>query len=219
MPEPMNPNTFRAMRALVKSILQFPQGREWTVQGFGMLRTYPDIGDAEKRYRLNVWDYRLQVPHVSVIHDHPWDFISYVISGEIRNVRYSEHAPPYHQSTGSWGDAGREGRSSAYNWMLLRTGVEGGADEHPAIYGTSLYCRPIERYRTGDVYTQAAHEIHQSCPLQGSVSLNERTRVGTGDTARVFWPAGEEWVDAKPRVATEAEVIEATQLALMRWTH
>lgn len=87
--------TFDALRASVKSILQeSPWNRDWTVQGFGMLRCYLD---SDKRFRLNIWDDRLAVPHVSVIHDHPWSFDSWIINGIFHNQRFEEasHGMPY----------------------------------------------------------------------------------------------------------------------------
>jgi len=53
--------------------------------------------------------------------------------------------------------------------------------------------------------------------FRGTVTLNERTRVGTGEHARVFWPAGEDWVNAKPRQATPREIDRTTELALSVW--
>ena len=73
-----------ALRAVVKTMLMYPHAFEWSVQGFGMLRAY---FDKDKVYRLNIWDHDLAVPNVSVIHDHPWSFTSWIINGEATNTK------------------------------------------------------------------------------------------------------------------------------------
>jgi hypothetical protein len=189
-------NEFAAMRAMVKGVLTYPHAYRWSCQGFGFLRTYlpPD----SKRFRLNVWHNGLSIPNVSTIHDHPWSFDSWIISGEFRNLRFVED----HYS----GDE--------YNWMRIMCGEQGKSLGHdPA--RIRLRALPIEHYFTGDKYHQDAEEIHQSAFTDGTVTLNDRT--GDTEMPRVFWPAGLSWVDAKPREATEAEIATCAALALERW--
>jgi hypothetical protein len=62
-----------------------------------------------------------------------------------------------------------------------------------------------EVYDAGDSYSQRADEIHETDALDGTVTIIRRHRTGV-DTARIFWPAGQEWGDALPRPATWDEL-------------
>jgi hypothetical protein len=74
-------------RAAVHMVMRLGTKLEWTVQGFGMMRTYLDEA---KRYRLNIWDPDLRVAGCSIIHNHPWHLTSLICSGTMMNVRYLE---------------------------------------------------------------------------------------------------------------------------------
>lgn len=60
--------------------------------------------------------------------------------------------------------------------------------------------------------------MHETKYARGTVTLNDRTPPTKAYTARVFWPAGTEWVDAMPRRATKQEVLDAVSAALLHWT-
>jgi len=186
---------FPALRALVRPYLEAPLYYDWTVQGFGMMRTY--IGP-DKLWRLNVWNSALAVPNVSVIHNHPWHFESWIIAGNFTNRRYTEHKI-----------------GVAYHFATIKTGEGGGIRSKPD--NAVLQFHRDEHYWPGQTYKQTADEIHQSFYSDGCVTLNMRQRVGDGEHARVYWPAGTAWVDADPRPATEAEVEDTAALALRRW--
>jgi hypothetical protein len=178
--------------------------REWSVQGFGMLRTYLDPA---KRYRLNVWHSRFKMPHVSTIHDHPWHFTSWIIAGRFLNQRHTIKTVHY--------AAGRYRVSAAppnFHCQRIKTGPGGG----PAGEVSDVFLLPLqpELYDAGDTYHQRADEVHASHYEDGTVTLNDRTRLEDGEHARVFWPYGTKWVDAQPRAATELEVWQATRAAL-----
>lgn len=191
---------FNAMRAFIERMLiDAALGinyLDWTVQGFGMIRT---CFGPHKKYRLNVWDSALTVPNVSTVHDHPWSFKSWVINGPLTNVRFVED---YYNG-------------AEFDFMVIKTGEGGG----PRGVKKRIRLRNLEpeRYGTGEIYNQSFHEIHRSLPADGCVTLNERTRVGDSEHARVFWHAGEEWVDAMPRPATQIEVATTINNALTRW--
>lgn len=188
-----------ALRALVKDAVSVGNGRRWTVQGFGMLRTYLPFGPNPKRFRLNVWNPALAVPGVSVIHDHPWDFTSWIINGNFRNIRFVED---YHN-----GDP--------FKFMTIKCGEDGCAMSPPS--SIRLRSLPCEHYVAGDIYHQDGAEVHASAYDAGTVTLNDR--VGDTEHARVFWsdePKGY-WVDAKPREATLGEVQSTMALALSKW--
>src|SRR5580704_144984 len=141
-------------RTVIKHILINADRFEWTVQGFGMLRTYLD---SDKRFRLNVWHAGLAVPKVSMIHDHPWSFDSWIVNGEFYNIRMVED----------------HFNGEPYEFATILCGITSDCQltKHGRI---RLFAKPAERYVTGDTYSQAAEEIHMSVPMDGSVTLNDR---------------------------------------------
>lgn len=193
------------LRPLVIKALTAPDA-QWTVQGFGFLRTYFGPPDQPKRFRLNLWDSRFTVPNVSTIHDHPWDFRSVIVAGQFCNVRYKMA----HVMRSAIDD------DLTHSFTTIKTGEGGGLEKDPTRYCT-LHAERPELYGPGDIYFQSASEIHETCFKNGSVTLNERTIVGDGEHARVFWPFGTDWVDAMPRPATPAEVSLAIQPSLAEW--
>lgn len=193
------------VRPLVRKILA-DANNGWTVQGFGFLRTYFGPPDAPKMFRLNLWDSRFTVKGVSTIHDHPWDLSSLIVAGDFTNQRYSvvdeRHGP-------------RPVLGASHEFTTIKTGVSNGAVER----GDTSYCilvpKPAERYLPGDTYHQDASEVHETKFRDGSVTLNKR--IGDTEHARVFWPFGTEWVDAKPRTAHHAEIDAAVAYSLKEW--
>ena len=165
--------------------------RLWSYQGFGMLRCYLD---PQKRWRLNYWLPSIAVPNVSVIHDHPWSFTSYILRGQLMNIRYS--MVPVEAPTPP--------ASKRFAYHEIITGEGGGP------VATPKDCRLIEIERTiytqGDVYSQVLDEIHETSALEGTITLNDRSQPTQAHTARVFWPYGTSWVDAVPRAATAEEL-------------
>lgn len=186
---------FGALRASVMSILEHAHDFEWTSQGFGFIRAY--YGD-NKKWRLNVWHSSLRVPNVSTIHDHPWDFTSFIIGGEIGNTKYEVgmKAPD----------------TTLYRSQTIKTGVGGGPMKNYAPY--YLRRKETKVYRAGEYYKQSHDEIHETTYTNGAVSLNVRRVAGDGDHAMVFWPDETEWVDAIPKPATDYAVAYITNVAL-----
>lgn len=166
----------------------------WTIQGFGMLRTYLD---ANKEWRLNIWTDRFRVPFVSDIHDHPWDFTSWVMCGLLLNRRFQI------MEEGPLGF----GNAAPYHMVNIATGEGGGPVEAEKM----VYLMQLSEehyFPGGGGYSQLAREIHQSIPERGTVTLNRRGKPSAAHTARVFWKMGE-WVSAEPRLATKDEVAAA----------
>lgn len=177
-------------RLLVTTILRNPHSWHWSLQGFGMLRLYlsPEV-------RLHVWDDRFAVPNVSTMHDHPWNFTSYVVCGEVTNQRYS---PEW----GVWAD------DSTFHCARIMCGPGGGACPLEPLPDACLRREPVERYGPGATYSQHCETIHSSHPTRGTVTICTRD-VSAGrsrDHARVFWPKGGRWVTAEPRDATADEI-------------
>lgn len=189
------PEGFEATRELVIAILEKAHAFEWTVQGFGMMRT-----KLRDRARLHVWSKALQVPDVSLIHDHPWPLRSTIIAGWLKNVKYAELSPEVVYTT-------------THYRQMIATG-EGGGPIDGTVMAVHLSLREAMDYFRGDTYTQAPAEVHSSHPEDGCVTLMERPMGPPLQRATVYWLAGKSWVSAEPRPATDAEVHAASVAAL-----
>lgn len=143
------------LKPLVAQVLQ-DENKEWTIQGFGFLRTYFGFPINPKRYRLNLWDHQFTVPNVSTIHDHPWDFKSIIIAGEFANQRYNMETNSYNPT---------------HSYATMKTGV-GGKLDFSTTKTCALYPKNEELYFHGDTYQQLANEIHETKFVDGSVTLN-----------------------------------------------
>jgi hypothetical protein len=186
--------SFKLQSELVRSILLQWRAYEWTVQGFGFIRT--KIGTAG---RIHVWDSKLSVSRVSTVHTHPWPLVSTVISGELINQRF---------------EIDSEGPVDCLH-SRLKTG-EGG---HLVGETQSVRLKPsaTEFYTRGQSYSQKPEEIHCSIPAYGTVTLMERPQGPPLEEASVYWPAGTEWVTAEPRRAKDYEIEDVISFALQRW--
>lgn len=197
---------FPVVRLMIRDVLNRPLDRPWSVQGFGMLRTY--FG-SENTYRLNVWDNHLAVRNVSIIHDHPWDFQSWIFSGLFSNVRFLVARRDYNGSPHALPAC-----APNYLCQTIKTGEGGGPIGEPT--RVFLQRQQPEMFRRGDTYAQYASEVHASYFDNGTVTLNERTNR-KGEDANVFWPINARWVSAEPRPATEEEIWATTRRALDHW--
>lgn len=200
------------LRAAIAAVM-LERGREWTVQGFGFMRTYLPGPRGPKEFRLNVWHSALRVPEVSTIHDHPWDLSSTILAGHLVNQRFVELPDENNNGlTGEDWNADNAERLTiltyepiALEYQTLRTGVGGGLVPGTR-KSTTLYGKPFELYMPGEAYSQLATEVHETSYIDGTVTINRR--AGDTEYARVFWPKGGEWVDAIPREATTDEVAD-----------
>lgn len=186
--------------AVRQLLLAGPAIKGWSLQGFGMLRLYLD---ARCEYRLHVWDARYAVKDVSAAHDHPWDFESTIIAGELVNQLFIEQ--PDHLPGGS-----------PFLEQKLLCGLGGGlCEEKPR--ALRLIPHPPDRYNEGDTYFQSAAQIHTSQPVDGTVTIIKRIFHEDTEHARVFWRKGVEWVSAEPRPAYDLEVRNICDRALAMW--
>jgi hypothetical protein len=188
-----------AIRATVKGILEHATVyRGWTLQGLGMLRLRFD-----NRFRLHVWSHEHRVPDVTVIHDHPWNFISHVISGEIENILYGVVDPA-------------DGVGEPYIEQEIVCGPKGCEIGGPV--PVNLVERDRAMFLGGQDYAQNKYEVHESRPSDGAVSLIETWTAGaSSDRAHVYYRVSDRWVSAEPRPATEEEVRGITRKALAVW--
>lgn len=181
-------------KQLVKAILTSPTRLKWSAQGLGMLRTYlsPEV-------RLHIWDSSLKVYGASPLHTHPWHLHSRIVAGELRQIRYTpddKHGQPYKKQR-----------------ILCGPGTCVQSPVEEVKLAASLW----ERYLEGMEYTQTADEIHESLPVDGTVTLVTRTFLADANHADVYWQGGGDFVSAEPRHATPEEVQFVTQSALNRW--
>lgn len=183
------------LRTTARFILENAMKFEWSLQGLGMLRLY-----LPNETRLHVWDTRFAYPGASPIHDHQqWSLHSTVISGRIVNYRYieTEHGAPF-------------------TYKLIKAGY-GCLDKSEEMPIKLERCNE-EIYRPGEFYCQLPEEIHQTIPMNGTVTIMKKWPTKDPEAAaRVFWPAGEHWGSAEPRRATDEEVMQMTGWALARW--
>jgi hypothetical protein len=73
-------------KPLAFTILRHAEDFPWRMQDIGLLGLWLDD---RREYRLHVWDPTRSVVDPP-IHDHPYDFTSTVIVGEITNTRFDE---------------------------------------------------------------------------------------------------------------------------------
>lgn len=180
------------IRELILHILYGPSRYEWTAQGLGMLRVYlrPEV-------RLHIWSRLLINPGVSTIHTHPWDFTSYVISGQMIDHEYVESHQP---------------KAKPFMRQKILCGEGGGLKDSPEFVQLAQLDRKI--YNPGDCYQHAAHHIHDSRFIDGTITLVTREFKDDTDHAYVYWPATSSWGTAEPRKATTEEVVRVTDQAI-----
>lgn len=170
---------------------------EWSLQGFGFLRLYLDD---DRVYRLHVWDDRYRVEGVSDIHNHPWSFTSQIIAGSLTNHLYHE------QNT-----------LDQFNTTIkqrILTGENAKPSAPPE--NTHLIRYSNTTYVQGSIYHQRADEIHRTYPSRGAITLIKREFEQDRDHADVYFPTGQEWVDAAPRRATKEEVKDIMENAISK---
>lgn len=187
-------------KALVRAMMENPYEFEWTIQGFGMLRMYPD---PEHVFRLNIWDERYRTVGVSMVHNHPWHFTSKIIVGVVHQYRYQYINSEYE-------------RGEFFHRQVIRTGEGGGPVSRP-VDTVELIRQGEEIYEEGEYYSQNAKEVHISLARNGTVTLNKREMVDKESHAYTFWPAGLEWVSAEPRTATREEIEDITRNSIETW--
>lgn len=163
--------------------------RGWSLQGFGLLRLY-----LTKELRLHIWDSRFAIKDVSLIHTHPWDFESYLVSGTLINYRYKKVEGDTHYCS------------------VIQCGEGACVKSVPELCGLTEITKEV--VTDGQTYTQFAEEIHLSLPEDGTITLIERTFKPDTEHALSFWVNGSQWISAEPRPATSTEIEEITSCAL-----
>jgi hypothetical protein len=174
-------------KALVFTLLRHAEDFPWRMQDIGLMGLRLD---ERREYRLHVWD-----PHLSAgdppIHDHPYDFTSAIIVGELTNTRYVENA------------AGDEHLRFRYS----------PPDEEQRRSDTVRLSAAAETLCEGDEYRQLAHELHASWQQPGTVTLI-RCSWGVTRELTVCLRDQASWRSGQARDATREEIKSITAKAL-----
>ena len=178
-------------QTLVRNILEHAADYPWRIQNIGVLALRLDD---RRRYRLHVWD-SVDAIGDPPVHDHPFDFTSTVIVGELVNTRYVEDP------------GGRE---------YLRERYSPGNEDDRRADTVRLVGSP-ETLRAGDAYRQRAHELHDSRQVAGTVTVlrfepavDDRLELTVCRRPDTAWVSGH----ARPATPDEVRCITAAALAL-----
>lgn len=171
---------------LVRKILEHPADYPWKMQNVGLLALRLDD---RREYRLHVWDPESCIGDPPV-HDHPFDFTSTVIVGELVNTRYVEDP------------SGVE-----YARHRYRPG-----DEHDRRTDSVRLAASATTLSPGDRYHQRSGELHSSGQTPGTVTLIRMGPVRERELTVCLGP-GAPWVSGLARPATAGEVTRITSAA------
>jgi hypothetical protein len=115
-------------KALVLTILRHAEDFPWRMQDVGLMSLRLDD---RREYRLHIWDPSYCVGETP-IHDHPYDFTSTIIAGEMTNIRYEEDATGDEYVRFRYTpDAEGERRSDAVRLSGTATNFKGGKQPVP----------------------------------------------------------------------------------------
>jgi hypothetical protein len=173
----------------VTSILEHAADHPWKIQDLGVLSLWLDD---RREHRLHVWDPDGATVR-PLVHDHPFDFTSTVMVGELVNVRYVE-------------DPGGD--------EYLRERYAPGAEDERRADAVRLI-GVAETLRPGARYTQRAHELHSSHQVPGTVTVLRFDQVVDDlPELTVCRRPGTPWVSGQARIAAADEVQRITGAAL-----
>jgi hypothetical protein len=174
-------------QALVRTILEHAQDYSWTMQEIGLLALRLDN---RREYRLHVWD-----PGHSdgdpPVHDHPFDFTSRIIVGEMTNTLYEENA-------------------RGVEFIRIRYSP---ADEKSRRTDTVRLTAVRSTFTEGDQYSQLASELHASRQIPGTVTI---IRCAFKDVSELTVCRSDQsaWISGRSRPATGDEVKRISNTAL-----
>lgn len=170
-------------RRAALAVLADPLAHPWKVQGIGLLSLRLD--DRGER-RLHVWD-PTTAPEHPPVHDHPYDFTSTVVAGELTDTTWVEHPD------------GEVFRRERYRL---------DAEDERTVDEVRLLGTP-QVLRAGEAYAHAAADLHDSRQVPGTVTVIRCTWHGPAELRVCFRP-GDPWVSAESRPATPDEVERVT---------
>ncbi|HZR14945.1 MAG TPA: hypothetical protein VFC33_17025 [Acidimicrobiia bacterium] len=172
--------------AFVREILEHPADRPWVMQGIGLLGLRLDEA---RVYRLHVWDPASCIGEAP-IHDHPFDFTSTVIAGEITNLLWEESP------------SGVEYQRDRYT----------PPDEDARATDTVRLTSTSTTFTAGETYAQRAYQLHSSAQVPGTVTVLRRTFRDVRELTVCRRP-GSPWISGASRPASPDEVRRITAAA------
>ena len=176
-------------KALVYQLLVHAEEYPWKMQDIGLLGLRLDD---RREYRLHVWDPSLCVGEPPV-HDHPFNFVSQIIAGEMVNTRYTEDPAGVEYSRTRYSPTNEDARRAADTVRLSGT---------------------VTTHTEGGRYSQVAHELHDSRQLPGTVTIIRMTFKDVPEKLTVCRRDESTWVSGQSRPATREEVKRFTTQAL-----
>jgi hypothetical protein len=177
-------------KPLVHTILQHAEDYPWVMQDIGLLGLRLDD---RREYRLHVWDPTFSLEEDPPIHDHPFDFTSVIIAGEMHNTRYEVDL------------AGAEYTRFRY----------APSDEDARTADVVRLSGTTTTYREEGSYDQLAQELHDSRQLPGTVTMIRRTFRDISQLS-VCLKGHDTWVSGQSRPATSEE-IKAIASKALQW--
>ena len=174
----------------VRTILEHATEHPWRLAGIGLLALRLDD---RREHRLHVWD-PTSLDGDPPIHDHPYDFTSTVVVGELVNTRYVVDPT---------GDEHRRERYAPGDEDRRRT-------DTVRLAGTST------TYGPGEQYHQLAGELHDSRQAPGTVTVI-RCEWHDRPELTVCLRPGAPWIAGQARPATAQEIERITAAALERF--
>lgn len=178
-------------KALVRTILEHAADYPWVMQDIGLLGLRLD---GAREYRLHVWDASSSVGEPP-IHDHPFDFTSTVVAGEMTNTRYEEDPLGLEYCRVRYTPPNEDDRRS----------------DTVRLSGTAT------TIAAGGRYHQLARELHDSRQLPGTVTIIRRAFTNGMPELTVCNREEAGWVSGRSRPATPDDVKRITATALDRF--
>jgi hypothetical protein len=177
-------------KVLVRNILEHPHEYPWRYQDIGLLVLHLD---GNREYGLHIWapDRCIGTPP---IHDHPYDFVSRIVVGELTNARYVEDPTGAKYMRERYSPPNEESRITDYVQLSSE----------------------VETFREGDEYAQVSDELHDSHQLPGTVTIIQRAafrEVAALTVCRADENAA--WVSGASRAPTSEEIADITKKALI----
>lgn len=166
-------------KALVLTILQHAEDFPWRMQDIGLMSLRLDD---RRRYRLHVWD-PCHNDGDPPIHDHPYDFTSTIIVGELTNTRYEEFPSGDEYCRFRYSPPAEDQRRS----------------------DTVRLSATATTFTEGGQYRQLAPELHASGQLPGTVTAIECSWVEAPELT-VCLRDEDSWRSGQARDATRDEI-------------
>jgi hypothetical protein len=175
-------------KALVLRMLRHAEDYPWRMQEIGLMSLRLDD---RRECRLHVWDPSCCHDGESPVHDHPYDFTSTIIAGEMTNTRYEE-------------DRGGD----EYVRFRFPPGAEGERRTDAVRLSSTATV-----FSEGNQYHQLAHELHASWQQPGTVTAIRCQWVETSELTVCVRDEGT-WCSGQGREATREEIKDFTAKAL-----